>query len=100
VHDALVAQQAPGFVCDGEIVAFDGAATSFSMLQQRLGVRDPGDELRRRVPAFYYVFDLLYAGGKDLRALALLERKKLLRKTLSFAGSLRLTEHREGDGVA
>ncbi len=100
VHDALAAQQVSGFVCDGEIVAFDGAATSFSMLQQRLGVREPGDELRRRVPVYYYVFDLLYADGQDLRRMPLLGRKRLLRERLSFAGPLRLTEHREGDGVA
>ena len=54
---ALADAPSADFVCDGEIVAFDGAATSFSRLQQRLGVRDPGDELRRRVPVFYYVFD-------------------------------------------
>jgi bifunctional non-homologous end joining protein LigD len=100
LRDALAAQQAPDFVCDGEIVAFDGAATSFSKLQQRLGVHNPGDELRRRVPVFYYIFDLLYADGEDLRGRPLLERKKLLEKKLTFGDPLRFTEHRRGDGVA
>ena len=98
VCDAIAAQRATDFVCDGEIVAFDGQATSFSMLQQRLGVRDPDPELRRRVPVFYYVFDLL-AAGEDLRRLPLIERKKLLADTLAFADPLRLTEHRTPDGV-
>jgi DNA ligase D-like protein (predicted ligase) len=99
VRDALAAQSCQDFVCDGEVVAFDGQATSFSRLQQRLGVRDPGGELRRRVPVFYYIFDLL-AAGDDLRGLPLVERKKLLRNTLAFADPLRFTEHRVGDGVA
>jgi len=100
IHDALAAQSLPEFVCDGEIVAFDGAATSFSRLQQRLGVHDPGGELRRRVPVFYYVFDLLYEGGKDIRGRPLLERKDLLQEHLSLTDPIRFTEHRQGDGVA
>ncbi|MGN6795002.1 MAG: non-homologous end-joining DNA ligase [Streptosporangiaceae bacterium] len=100
IHDALVAQTPSDFICDGEIVAFDGAATSFSRLQQRLGVRDPGAELRRRVPVFYYLFDLLYIGGQDIRRRRLLERKELLSEQLSFADPIRFTEHREGDGLA
>ena len=99
VRDALAAQQAQDFVCDGEVVAFDGQATSFSRLQQRLGVRDPDAELRRRVPVVYYIFDLL-AAGEDLRRVPLIERKKLLADKLTFADPLRFTEHRVGDGVA
>jgi len=98
LRDALAGQQPAEFVCDGEVVAFDGAATSFSRLQQRLGVRDPDHTLRRRVPVYYYVFDLLYAGGRDVRPQPLRERKKLLREVLSFGDPLRYTEHRERDG--
>ena len=36
VAAALDAQQARGFIVDGEIVAFEGSQTSFSRLQQRL----------------------------------------------------------------
>src|SRR5215472_8395 len=100
IHDALAAQRTAEFVCDGEVVAFDGAATSFSRLQQRLGVRDPSEELRRRVPVYYYVFDLLYAEGRDVRPLLLHERKKLLSQVISFSDPLKYTEHRDGDGVA
>ena len=98
VRDALAAQSTPEFVCDGEVVAFDGAATRFSRLQQRLGVRDPDAALIRRVPVFYYVFDLLYADGRDVRPEPLRERKKLLRQALSFRDPLRYTEHRDRDG--
>ncbi len=98
LRDALAAQQPAEFVCDGEVVAFDGAATRFSRLQQRLGVRNPDEALRRQVPVYYYVFDLLYTGGRDIRPEPLRERKKLLREVLSFDDPLRYTEHRERDG--
>src|SRR5260370_30075822 len=98
LRDALAAQQPAEFVCDGEVVAFDGAATRFSRLQQRLGVRNPDEALRRQVPVYYYVFDLLYTGGRDIRPEPLRERKKLLREVLSFDDPLRYTEHRARDG--
>ncbi len=71
---------------------------SFSRLQRRLGVRQPDEALRRQVPVYYYVFDLLYAEGRDIRPQPLRERKRLLRELLSFGDPLRYTEHREGDG--
>lgn len=37
--DALAAQAPAGLVADGEIVAFEGAQTSFSRLQGRFGIR-------------------------------------------------------------
>ena len=97
VRDALAARSS-GFVCDGEVVALDGQATSFSLLQQRLGVRDPGAVLRQRVPVFYYVFDLLVADGRDVRSRPLRERKRLLRETVACHDPIRYTEHRDRDG--
>src|SRR6266851_7341937 len=87
--EALGGQSSRDFVCDGEVVAFVGEATSFGRLQQRLGVRDPGADLRRIVPVFYYVFDLLVAGTRDVRKLPLLERKTLLRQVLAFDDPIR-----------
>jgi ATP-dependent DNA ligase len=83
---------------DGEIVTFDGNTTSFSKLPQRMQVRHPSEKLRRKVPVWIYLFDLIYLNGFDLRQLPLRNRKELLRKTLEFAGPLRFTEHRETDG--
>jgi bifunctional non-homologous end joining protein LigD len=87
-----------GLILDGEVVAFVGAQTRFGQLQQRLGVASPADELLERIPVFYYVFDLLYAGGRDIRPRPLTERKALLAATVSFGGPVRFTEHRAGDG--
>ena len=98
LRDALAAQARTDLVADGEIVAFDGAATSFARLQQRLGVRDPGPDLLRRVPVQYYLFDLLYARGRDLRPLPLSERQERLAAVLRPGDPLRVIEYRTGDG--
>ncbi len=97
---ALQAQDCADFIVDGEVVAFDGAATSFSRLQQRLGVRSPSEELRAAVPVYFYLFDVLWANGNDVRPMALRERKQVLRRLLSFAGPIRYTTHRRQDGEA
>jgi len=96
---ALAAQiTAPGQILDGEIVAFRGSATSFSQLQQRLGLQHPSASLVSAVPVTYYLFDVMYSGDRDVRPLPQLERKQLLRQLLSFDDPLRYTEHRKADG--
>jgi len=89
VVEALERDPATHFVLDGEIVAFDGARTSFETLQQR-GERD--------VEIFYYVFDLLHLDGRDTTSLPWRERKSLLRRVLVFHGPVRLTPHRNERG--
>jgi len=99
VAAALAAQiTAPGQILDGEIVAFRANATSFSQLQQRLGLLHPSPSLVSAVPVLYYIFDVMYSGGRDVRLLPQLERKQILRELLSFDDPLRYTEHRERDG--
>ena len=92
VRQALAAQTGPArFAVDGEIVAFDGAQTSFAKLAQRG---------HHSVPVFYYVFDLLWLGGQDVRPLPLRTRKRLLHDAISYADPLRWTPHRDRDGEA
>jgi bifunctional non-homologous end joining protein LigD len=86
---ALAEEEARRFAADGEVVAFEGSATSFRRLAER-GQHD--------VPVFYYVFDLLWLDGCDLRPLPLRSRKRLLRAALSFKGPVRLTPHRNQAG--
>jgi bifunctional non-homologous end joining protein LigD len=88
---ALGRDPATGFVVDGEIVAFEGARTSFARLQQRR---------ERHVAVFLYLFDLLHLAGQDTTALPLRSRKGLLRRALTFGGPVRLTPHRNRDGEA
>jgi bifunctional non-homologous end joining protein LigD len=91
VNDALAAQPGTRFAVDGEVVAFDRGQTSFARL---------ADRGRRPVAVFYYVFDLVWLDGLDLRALPLRTRKRLLRGALSTGGPIRLSTHRNGEGEA
>jgi DNA ligase D-like protein (predicted ligase) len=91
IAQALAKEPRPRFAVDGEVVAFEGAQTSFARLSQRG---------RRPVRVFYYVFDLLWLDGSDVRPLPLRERKRLLRETLSFEDGIRWTPHRNRDGEA
>ena len=86
---ALQGEQCDRFAVDGEVVAFDGSRTSFARLAQRG---------RHPVPVFYYVFDLLWVDGYDVRPLPLRSRKRLLRAALTFADGVRLTPHRNETG--
>jgi bifunctional non-homologous end joining protein LigD len=96
--EALAAQEADDFIVDGEVVALDGPQTSFPLLQQRIHVQHPTDELRARIPVYYYLFDILFFDGADVRPLPLRERKRILHGLLSFDGPLRYTQHRTHDG--
>lgn len=71
IAEALRAQRASNFIVDGEVVAFDGDQTSFSRLQQRLGVRDPGPALRAEVPVYLYAFALVVEDSGACRSLVL-----------------------------
>jgi bifunctional non-homologous end joining protein LigD len=91
VREAIQAQPGDRFAIDGEVVAFDGAQTSFSRLVERA---------QHPVPVFFYVFDLLWLDGYDIRALSLRVRKRLLSTHIRFRDPLRFTSHRNGVGEA
>jgi bifunctional non-homologous end joining protein LigD len=92
VRSAVARQRHREFVLDGEVVAFDGEQTSFSRLQQRLGVTDPSAERVAANPVVYCVFDLLELDGDDLRDLPLLERRARLIDAIGPSEVLLLSE--------
>jgi bifunctional non-homologous end joining protein LigD len=98
IAKAIAEQRHGDLVVDGEVVAFEGTQTRFERLQQRLGLANPPQRLLETDPVFYYVFDVMYADGRDTRPLPQLERKQLLAGLLTFRDPLRFTEHRGGDG--
>src|ERR1700754_1669518 len=97
---ALRAQGRQDFIIDGEIVAFQGSETSFELLQSRIHVTSPGPQLLRKVPVFYYIFDVLYADDRDVRQRPLREGKHVRASVLAFDARLRFTEHRDAEGEA
>jgi bifunctional non-homologous end joining protein LigD len=96
--EALEAEPATRFLADGEIVAFDGARTSFERLQGRMGIHDPRLARLTGIPVYLYLFDLLEFDGHDLTSLALRTRKAALRRAFSFNGPVRYTPHRNERG--
>src|SRR6476469_3897976 len=96
--EALEAEPAGDFVADGEIVAFEGSRTSFERLQGRMGIADPRLARLTGIRVYLYLFDLLAFGGNDLTGLPLRDRKRALRRGLSFHGPVRYTPHRNERG--
>ena len=78
-------------VLDGEIVAVDEAGKPHFQLLQNYA--------RNKKRLLYYVFDILYADGKDLQPLPLLERKTILRTILPQSDIIKFSEHVEGKGT-
>lgn len=100
--DALAQRTAVDLVVDGEVVAFERGRTSFARLQTRLGVRSAAEALERarRVAVHFYLFDLLWCDGYDVRALDLRSRKAVLRRAVEFRDPLRFSAHRNCSGEA
>jgi len=88
----------PDAILDGEIVAWsyleEGRALPFSALQQRLGRKRVSEEMMRRVPVAYLVFDVLYAEGALVIDRPLTERAELLDRVLASG-----TSHHGGTGA-
>ena len=89
----------PDCIIDGEVVALDHkGAPDFSALQAALSGGRSGDLV-------YFVFDLLFDGGQDLRQLPLIQRKERLKRLLGRKGAhdqqIRYIEHlaEAGDAV-
>ena len=89
IAEALTGNRCERFAVDGEVVAFDGSQTSFSLLAQRK---------QRFVPVFLYLFDILWIDGFDVRRVPLRSRKRLLRDCVGFADPVRLTPYRNERG--
>lgn len=81
-------------VLDGEIVVLDAKGISNFQSIQNYQKTGKGD-LR------YYVFDLLYLDGRDLRLMPLIERKALLKSLLPFSKTsvIQFSDHVQGRGV-
>jgi DNA ligase D-like protein (predicted ligase) len=84
--DALDADPGDGFVVDGEAVTFVGG-------RDRFGGGENGELL-------LYVFDVLFADGRDVRSLPLEQRREVLEGVLRWHDPLRVTEQMTGDGAA
>ena len=96
LHDLAKFIKAETAVVDGEIVALDDEGrASFSLMQQRTGIRSGGRRVGARtdVPVIYYVFDLLYLDRYDLHRVPLEQRKQLLSAITATSDIVRYSDH-------
>jgi bifunctional non-homologous end joining protein LigD len=99
LHNRVVALDA---MLDGEIVAFEDGVPSFQLLQQRMHLRDARkiEEMTRRIPVVFMVFDLLFLDGSDVTGRPLVERRLLLEELIVPAEFVQLSPVTEGRGRA
>lgn len=71
------------FVLDCEVV-ISGRQATFTKLQNRMHVQNPGNKLIKKYPVIAYVFDIMYLNGYDLCNLPLIMRKKALKENFKF----------------
>ncbi|HVA44995.1 MAG TPA: DNA ligase D [Pirellulales bacterium] len=94
---AAAAKQLPAdrAILDGEVVALEpNGVSSFQRLQTAFRDKRAGELI-------YYVFDLLYLDGHDLRRMPLEQRKAILADLLGHStstGSIRYAEHVDAQG--
>jgi bifunctional non-homologous end joining protein LigD len=82
-------------VIDGEVVVLDAEGRShFERLRHR--------QRREKDHLVYYVFDLLYLNGRDLRSFPLLRRKEILKELIekTSPAGIQFSDHLEGQGKA
>lgn len=73
-----------GTVLDGEILPFkDKKIMSFNEMQKRIARKNVSKKTLNDVPLCMMCYDLLEHNGKDIRQLALIERRKLLEELIT-----------------
>lgn len=82
-------------ILDGELVILDDKGKSHFQLMQDYQKTQEGI-------LCYYVFDILYRDGEDLRSLPLIKRKEILKKILNEVALsiVRYSDHVEKGGIA
>lgn len=82
-------------ILDGEVVVIDKHGRPNFQLMQNF-------QRTREGQIYYYVFDILYLNGRDLKELPLIERKAILKQLIASANSslVQYSDHIEEKGIA
>jgi len=87
LHDVFLEKLPEGCVLDGEIVIATPAGLDFNALQMRLHpAASRVAKLARECPAAFVAFDVLAAGGEDLREAPQEERRSRLERLVADIG--------------
>lgn len=79
-------------VIDGEVVVLDKSGISNFGALQNWDKEEDGD-------LFYYVFDVLWLDGKDLKQIPLAERRIILKEIIPQNSLIRMSENFEANGI-
>lgn len=79
-------------VLDGEVVILDeNGASKFQLMQQY--------KKTKKGNLIYYIFDILFLDGYDLKELPLIERKKILKEVIGDSPYLKFGDYIKKDGI-
>ena len=96
--EAFSERNSTNMIIDGEIVAFSGNVTDFSKLQKRMHRKEKNK--KSKIKVYYYAFDIIHIENKDLSAVPLKYRKKILRANVDFShDQIRYLQHRNQKGA-
>jgi bifunctional non-homologous end joining protein LigD len=99
LHELAECVDAKAAVLDGEICVLDEHGRSrFELIQPRITNARDVDRLSKETPATLFLFDVLYADGYDVRKSPLEERRQLLKRLVTPAERIRVSEVFETDG--
>lgn len=89
-------------ILDGEIIVYRDGKTDFYAIQRRVMMTDKFKIHLASVdaPASFVAFDILYLDGEQITNLPLIERKKLLRKTVRDTKLFAVSQYIENAGCA
>ena len=89
-------------IIDGEIVVLDkNGLPNFQGHQRRMNIQNNREivVLSKEIPATYYVFDILYHDGQDLKMSSYLERRQVLSKILPINDCVKISDYVEEKGL-
>ena len=89
-------------ILDGEIAVLDEQGRPrFNLIQPRISVSDANSiaHLSRSSPVSLFLFDLIYLDGYDLRAVPLVERKRVLSEIVEVNDRVRLSDTFRANGA-
>src|SRR6058998_3733081 len=96
-YPEIAAALAP--LAGGDLALDAEGRPSFERLQRRMHLVRDVARAAAAVPATAYFYDCLALFGRDLRGLALADRKALLRELFPAPAAVRYADHVEGDGA-
>lgn len=98
----LSLKECESVVVDGEIVVLNQEGVpDFHAHQHRMHVQNSREIMALSVetPATYYIFDVLYKDGKDVKSLGYIKRRRTLLSIVRINKSIRISDYIEEKGV-